>query len=99
MKPVKKFCIAFLFYISTISVWATTTGISGVDEQVSLATRVLQTLIGVAGLGCIIYVAIQFGTGKAKHQGLELLFSILVMGALAVGGTAWWATQAPGFQF
>lgn len=80
-------------------VLAQTTGISGIDQQVTLGTRVLQVFMFVVGLGCISVAAYMFGSGKAKEKGLEWLFGILVMAGLGVGGIAWWSSQSYGFTF
>ena len=99
LKLLKKLGFAGLSGLYSVSSWATTTGISGVDTNVSLGTRVIQVFCFVLGLGCVGYAAYMFGTGKSKGQSLELLWGLLVMGGLVVGGTAWWMTQASGFVF
>ncbi|MFN8770827.1 MAG: hypothetical protein ACK5Z5_01350 [Neisseriaceae bacterium] len=96
----KKLFMVLIFSLYSIASWATTTtGIAGVDENVSLGQKIIQVFCFILGIGCITYVAYMFGTGKAKGQSLELLWGILVMGALIVGGTAWWMTKSSGFIF
>ena len=78
-------------------VFASTTGIQGLDDQITTGQKILQAFLFIVGLGCIAYAAYLFGSGKAKQQGLEILFGILVMAGLAVGGVAWWMTKTSGF--
>lgn len=94
----KKLLISLMF-LAYNCIYATTTGIIGVDEQVSLGTRILQTFLFVVGLGCIGYAAYMYGSGKAKSQGLEIIFGILVMAGLAIGGIGWWTGKSSGFAF
>jgi hypothetical protein len=90
----KKFLTLFLL---NSKVFAQTTGIVGLDDQISTGTRILQVFLFLVGIGCISYAAWLFGSGKAKQQGLEILFGILVIAGLAVGGIAWWTGKTSGF--
>lgn len=92
----KKLLRGIVFFISG-KVFAATTGIPGLDDQVTTGQRILQVFLFIVGLGCISYAAYLFGSGKAKQQGLEILFGILVMAGLAVGGLSWWVTKTSGF--
>ena len=93
---VKKYLFGLMFFVSHF-VFATTTGIAGVDEEVTLGTKILQVFLVVVGLGCIAYASYMFGSGKAKSQGLEIIFGLLAMAGIAIGGTAWWVGKTSGF--
>ena len=91
----KKLLIILSLFCNLI--FASTTGIQGLDDQITTGQKILQAFLFIVGLGCIAYAAYLFGSGKAKQQGLEILFGILVMAGLAVGGVAWWMTKTSGF--